>query len=197
MPKQPIEIRNMFVSTVPTYGNDKNTIYDVGILTPDDRYVEYEFKFNVDRITEYSVKTIKSVFSDYRFTDKSSVCMTDNVSDRNPLYVYCQILAQQIGFHIKRTPAKKISDRMCHLIRGMKTRLREDKDLEKSHLYALWNYLVEKEKCGWITLKYDAYLSTLNASQRKRKKLVRIGVYYMRKRRLSYQYSQRSIFRAA
>ena len=45
MPKKTIEIRNMFVSMVPNYGEDIGWIYDVAILTPTDGYVEYELRF--------------------------------------------------------------------------------------------------------------------------------------------------------
>lgn len=94
MPKKTIEIRNMFVSMVPNYGEEIGWIYDVAILTPTDGYVEYELRFCYNRMTYAAFETIKSLLVDYRFTDKSKVCMTDNVPMNNPLQMYLSILSQ-------------------------------------------------------------------------------------------------------
>ena len=93
MSKKTIEIRNMFVSMVPNYGEDIGWIYDVAILTPTDGYVEYELRFCYNRMTYVAFETIKSLLVDYRFTGDSEVCMTDNVPMKNPLQMYLSILA--------------------------------------------------------------------------------------------------------
>lgn len=197
MSKRPIEIRNMFISMVPAYGGDSGSIYDVAILTPEDGYVEYELRFCYNRMTHVAFDTIKSLLSDYRFTRKSEVCMTDNVPDKNPLRMYISILAQQMEFTVRSASAKKISDRLCGIIHGIKKRITYDRELKNQHIGVIWNYLVETGKCGWITQAYDEYLAKLGSQQRRRKKLVRIGAYYMRRRRLKYQYTLRSRRRAA
>lgn len=163
MPKKIIEIRNMFVSMVPNYGEEVGWIYDVAILTPTDGYVEYELRFCYNRMTYVAFETIKSLLVDYRFTGNSEVCMTDNVPMKNPLQMYLSILAQQIGFKIHRASPKKISDRMCGIIRGIKKRVAADKDPERLHLGVIWKYLVESKSCKWITPAYDRHLQTLNS----------------------------------
>lgn len=79
MTKSLTEIRNMFVSSVPGYGRQRCATYDVAILTPTDGYVEYELRFCYDKLTRVAYDTIKSILADYRFTEKSEICMTDNV----------------------------------------------------------------------------------------------------------------------
>lgn len=155
MSKKTIEIRNMFVSMVPNYGEEIGWIYDVAILTPTDGYVEYELRFCYNRMTYAAFETIKSLLVDYRFTDKSKVCMTDNVPMNNPLQMYLSILSQQIGFMIHRASPKKISDRMCGIIRSIRKRVALDKDPERVHLGVIWKYLVESKSCKWITPAYD------------------------------------------
>ena len=93
MSKKTIEIRNMFVSMIPNYGEDIGWIYDVAILTPTDGYVEYELRFCYNKMTYVAFETIKSLLVDYRFTRNSEVCMTDNVPMKNPLQMYFSILA--------------------------------------------------------------------------------------------------------
>ena len=197
MSKRPIEIRNMFVSMVPGYGEDVGWIYDVAILTPSDGYVEYELRFCYNRMTHVAFQTIKSLLSDYRFTAESEVCTTDNVPEKNPLAMYLSILSQQMGFKVLSASPKKISDRLCGVIRGVKKAVAGDKSQDRMHFGVIWKYLVESGSCKWITPAYDQYLKGLNGQRRRRKKLVRIGAYYMRLRRLKYQYTRRSRQRAA
>jgi hypothetical protein len=93
MAKHCIEIRNMFISMIPNYGEESGSIFDIGILTPEDGYIEYELRFHYNKITNTAFDTIKSLLTDYRFTNNSEVCMTDNILERNPLYMYLSILA--------------------------------------------------------------------------------------------------------
>lgn len=196
MSKKPIEIRNMFVSMIPDYGKEIGAMYDIAILTPNDQYIEYEFRFCYNRMTHVAYNTIKSLLVDYRFTNNSEVCMTDNIPHKNPLYMYLAILAQQIEFNICHASIKKISDRLCGITWGIKKRITDDRELTRPHIATIWNYLVESGKCGWVTPAYNDYIFTLNSQQRRRKKLVRIGAYYMRLRRLKYQYTLRSKLKA-
>ena len=64
---------------------------------------------------------------------------------------------------IHRASPKKISDRMCGIIRGIKKRVAADKDPERLHLGVIWKYLVESKSCKWITPAYDRHLQTLNS----------------------------------
>ena len=100
-------------------------------------------------------------------------------------------------FTICHASVKKISDRLCGITWGIKKRIPDDRELTKPHIAAIWNYLVESGKCGWVTPAYNDYIFTLNNQQRRRKKLVRIGAYYMRLKRLKYQYTCISQKRAA
>ena len=197
MPKSLIEIRNMFVSAVPGYGRQKCSTFDIAILTPSDGYVEYELRFCYDRMTRVAYDTIKSLLADYRFTEKSEICMTENVSQNNPLSMYLSVISQQMNFKICRVSVKKMSDRLCGIIGGIKSRITHDKNLDKPHMETIWKYLVKSKGCAWITPAYAEYVATLNSQQRRRKKLVRIGAYYMRKRRLKYLYTVKSKLRAA
>jgi len=92
---------------------------------------------------------------------------------------------------------KKISDRLCGITASLRSRVKKDKNLEKIHIEAIWHNLLDTGKCKWITPAYAEYVKTLNSQQRRRKKLVRIGAYYIRLRRLKYEYTLRSKRRAA
>lgn len=196
--RAPIEIRSMFVSMVPPYGGRRGSVYDVAILTPSDKYVEYEFVFQHDRLSNLAIDTIKALMAGYRLTAESSVCMTDSIPARNPLAQYVGILAQQIGFRTWRVGVKKISDRLCRGVNAIRRRAGKDRRaLEKAHLEAIWRYLVESGRCGWVTPAYAEYVARLGDQQRRRKKLLRIGAYYMRMRRLWSSYDKRRRTRAA
>lgn len=197
MAKHRTEIRNMFISLVPEYGKDKGMLYDIAMLSPGDGYVEYEIGIRYDRMTNVAYDTIMSMLSDYRLTPDSEVCMTDNVGRRNPLSMYVQALAQQIGFAVNRVPVEKITARLCGRIRPLRESAPGPNAAQGLRIDAIWRHLVGSGQCGWITPAYDQYLQTLNPHQRRRKKLVRIGAYYVRRRRLMYQYTKRSKARAA
>lgn len=188
MAKRTIEIRNMFVSASPNYGETFCSIYNVAILTPQDGYIEYELRFCHNRLSFAAVETIKSLLVDYRFTRESEVCMTDGVHERNPLSMYFGILAQQIGFKIFRASEKKMSARLCSLLGCAGG---------KFWLGSVWRLLVKSGKCKWITPAYDEYLRRESGDIMRRKRLVRVGAYYVRLRRLKYQYTLRSKMRRA
>ena len=95
-----------------------------------------------------------------------------------------------MDFIINRAAVKKISDRLCGIIHALRKSVkREDKNMEKTHIGAIWNHLVKTGKCPWITPAYNEYVSKLGDQQRRRKKLVRIGAYYICRKRLKYQYT--------
>lgn len=189
MTKRTIEIRNMFVSASPNYGEDSCCIYNVAILTPSDGYIEYELRFCHNRMTFDAIETIKSLLVDYRFTRESEACLTDSVPEKNPLRMYLGILAQQIGFKVLVVSEKKIQNRLCGLL-GCGSD-------DEQWLGAVWRRLLKSGRCRWITPAYDEHLRRERGDVRRRMRLVRVGAYYVRLRRLKYQYTLRSRQRAA
>lgn len=111
--------------------------------------------------------------------------------------MYLSVISQQMNFKVCRVSIKKMSDRLCGIINSVKSRVAYDKKLDKPHIETIWRYLVKSKSCPWITQDYAEYVATLNSQQRRRKKLVRIGAYYIRRRRLKYQYTLRSKLRAS
>lgn len=182
---KPKQIQSIFVSRrcAAKDGADGNTMIDIAIITENGSYVEYEMRWVKDVMTFDVAKRIRMFFTDYRFTPKTDLCVMDIMQEKEPLYEYFQFLAQQIGFKIHRVNLDKITARLKSQIPRITIVNERDLD-EKSpnaasiRLNRIWQNMVSRGRCRWISKQYDQHLQTVSSYIRKHKKILRVGAYY-------------------
>ena len=178
-----ILVKCLFVSK---YGNcstrKKATMYDVGIVSADDKYVEYEIPIRQDDLSFWLFRRLYELFQGYRFASDSLVCACETLTERDPFMVYLQIAAQQVGFKVTVVDYGKMFSRIASRIKEAapvnKDGTLRAMNVPMSALAPLWDGLVRCGRCPWITKACDERFPRSKPVKRRRKQIVRIGALY-------------------
>lgn len=173
-----IPIKCLFISKYVKTRSKNPCQYDIAIITPDDKYIEYELVVRQQLLTPFVASRIKQLFSEYRIGYDTSVCITDTILESDPIYVYLTCLGQQIGFDVHTAGVEKILQRIqsyrYYIFKfkpGMKAR--------RCDLQKIWRKMVETKLCPWITDRYNERLMKMSDIKIYKKQIIRLGGYYM------------------
>lgn len=170
-----IEIRYMFLLKAKSA---KQHLTNIGILTADGKYLEYEMKILQRYITPYVARRFRSLFQDFKLTRNSEVILNSDYSEDEPLYMYLRFIRQHLQFNLHVVTIEQIIRRICQYHTSI-FKKKKAKDITKFLLNRLWKWLVEKDRCLWITRDYNYILEKTSAGRAREKKILRLGLYFL------------------
>lgn len=171
---QKIEIKYMFLQRSVS---GKSNMTNIGLLTVDGRYLEYEIKINQKNITWYVASRIRQLFLPYKLTRDSAVIISDAYDEKEPLYMYLRFIRQHIQFNLNIVDVDQIVSRIAHWHKQIFSKSK--KNINKYFLNRLWDWLVQSKRCPWINEQYDFKIKNMSLYRAREKKILRIGIYYM------------------
>lgn len=110
---QRIPIRCLVISKYKQVDKNKRpTQYDIAIITPDSKYVEYEISIRHEYLAPCVMEKLRSLFVEYRFDSNTHVCFIGDIAETEPIYMYIQCLSLYIGFSTRCTTLEKVLTRI-------------------------------------------------------------------------------------
>lgn len=169
-----IEIKYLFLERSMS---GKSNLTNIGILTVDGKYIEYEIKIIQKNITKYVAQRIRQLFFPYKLTRNSSVIISDTYDENEPLYMYLRFIRQHLQFNLNVVDVDQIVSRISHWHKQVFSKSK--KKINKYFLNRLWDWLVKQKRCMWINQAYDMKLKMMSQNKAREKKILRLGIYYM------------------
>lgn len=188
-----LHIKYLFISRILK----EKTVLDIGIVTDDLKYIEYEVTFRVDKISESTIFRLNALFRDFRIDKTTDVCLY-RIREADSICLYLRILQQQMQFNIHSVELGKMCRRIFAYHGVSRRKNLKDRQVTKWYFKQVWRYLVDRNKCPWITQQFDDSLHLKSPEYEKRKRVVRFGAYYMFvKEYLSHKVAQSESKRSA
>lgn len=174
MKKMRHEIKFMFILRSPT---GSECVTNVAILTTTGSYLEYEMTFRKNAITPCSIIQLEGLFDDFILTSNSFVLISENYGESEPLQLYLDIVHHHLRFKMRHVQLDTIISRICghhvSIFPGKKT-----SQITIRYHNTVWNYLIEKKRCPWITQQYEDQLKAVSKYRAREKRILRLGMYY-------------------
>ena len=128
-----------------------------------------------------------SLLSDWQVTGATKIYFHENVGPKEPVRMLFKTLAQQFKIRQQTFGTDRMIRRLCHIHANFINR--RDKKTgqyvvkrhgKKYFLNQVWRKVVKTGLCPWITKAYDEHLASRGYREIiHRKKLVRLGMYYI------------------
>lgn len=196
---QRIPVSEIFVYTESA----DDEVYDIGMLTSDGRYIEYTVKMQIPHMSLYMERRISDMFVQFSMDRTTNVVFSEHVKEHSPLFIYFEVLQRQLKFNMSHATLDKMFARFWKkFTRVLKTKsdkaayrkaVREGRRpptvkfrYSTRNLLNVWNEIVRRGGCSWISVDAEQTIGLLNAARHNRRKLVRVGVYYMMMKRHLY-----------
>lgn len=124
---------------------------------------------------------------DWQLTPRSKIYFHENISKKAAVRTIFKPVAQQFRIQVRNVTTEGMMRRLCHIhgcfankYRRRLGRYSNDVKGGKYHLWKVWRKVVENGACPWITKEYDAYLMKRGYAEiRRRKQILRLGMYYI------------------
>lgn len=195
-----VNIRYIYFSTYKETHRTKNCVVDVAILTEDMKYAEYELNTRKNEVTQTVLSQYHSLMADWQLTPRSKIYFHENVGKKAAARIIFKPVAQQFRIQVRNVTTEGLVRRLCHIhgcfANKYRKRLKKySNDVKggKYHLWKVWRKVVDHGACPWITKEYDAYLMKRGYAEiRRRKQILRLGMYYILESNIKSQYDKRS-----
>ena len=163
----------------------KRDVLDIAVLTENNDYIEYTLAFKQQYLTMYVSRRIRSLFTDYLIDSNTDIAVNDKLKEYHPMYQYLMILHQHINFKLTAITLDKIVSRIHYHYTG--------KSGTRYQFNKVWQLIVKKEQCPWITINVDLALQNKSPKNAKRIKIVRMAIFYLIVKNHLYDYVKKSI----
>lgn len=165
-------------------------VYGVGVLTDKNNYYFSELHTRHCELT-YSNRDLfqRVLTTKYILTPKTRVVITENITEKDPLYAFISIVGSAIGYHIKKTNLYHMLRRLNNRIHLVKNGKNKDFSTKKWHAKRILNKLIERDRFDFITdPNWQEQISTKTENVRKAYLECAVGMLYMLDKDISLKY---------
>ena len=144
---------------------------DIAILTTDNQYIEYRFECRSKVLTSIVGHRIRSLFDPYLITKQSDIIVNNLVDEKDPFYQYLMFLRQHIQFKLMSVDKKRTMGRIYYFL--------VKKSLRSGNTNKVWQMVIDKKICPWITREIDYKLQSYAEYEYYRNRLLRLSMLYL------------------
>ena len=190
--KQKIHIKHIFISHLNT-SNKSKSIYSISMLTDKLKYAEYEIGILQTCLTKCLTKRIMQLMQPFAIDKNTTVVFHESVEEFSPFHLYFIILHQHIPFTLQHgLTTADLLRRIC-AFHHTYAKNKKSSNITEMQFNKIWKKLVQHSPCSWIDSKIDKQLNQHGKDVERRKRLARVGAYYMVIRRYLMDIHNRSI----
>ncbi len=179
------------VRSYKVWGIPRRTkVYGVGVLTDKNEYYFSELHTRHTELTCFNRDMFqRTLTSKYRFDEKTRVQVTDNITEKDPIFAFVQIVGSAVGYHVKKTnfvQMTRVLNNVFHLVKNVKKRTYSTRTW---HSKAILKRLIETKRFDFITdPNWYEKLSTRAENAKKAFLICAIGMLYLHNKDCAKQY---------
>lgn len=130
----------------------RTKVYGVGVLTDKNEYYYSELHTRHTELTCFNRDMFqRTLTSKYRFDEHTRVQVTDNITDKDPIYAFVSIVGSAVGYHIKTSNFANMTRTINNRFRFVKNVKKNNYSTRKWHARAVLDKMIRLKRFDFLT----------------------------------------------